>query len=143
LASDLLVEDGKLVVCSTQWSPVGEWGPIYSQVKDAYAPKKMNAGHDFTGQSNLGEAGFSLEQKYSVSKMLRVDTAFMVGHTFSTAYSDSLLALIAKSHAFGNEMTEKLKRFNDEKNILLKVTSWAYVYSQKRTALSARASAAL
>jgi ubiquinone/menaquinone biosynthesis C-methylase UbiE len=38
---------GKIVVCSTQWSPVGTWGVDYFRIKQKFSPFEQNLGRKF------------------------------------------------------------------------------------------------
>ena len=40
LSSELLIDGGKIVVCSTQWAPIGDWGRVYFGVKERFISNK-------------------------------------------------------------------------------------------------------
>lgn len=71
LSSELLIDGGKIVVCSTQWAPIGDWGRVYFGVKERFISNKNSLLLDLSGKSNLGEAGFSPVKRYAVQRILR------------------------------------------------------------------------
>ncbi len=130
LATALLAEDGKIVVCSTQWAPAGDWGNVYSEVKNKYVRKKNGYIGDFTGKTKLAEAGFLSEKKFNISSDLKASTQLLIKHTFSTTYHDDLVSLKNHESEFAAELTKRLKTFEDDNLIVMKVTSWAIVYKK-------------
>ena len=131
-SSDLLADDGKVVVCSTQWSPVGEWGQVYFQTKQKFSPKNQSAIHDFTGRVNLIEAGFAPIKRLAIDVNLSASIDFMIGHSFSTAYRENLINLKINSLEFAEKMKKNLAIFDEKKQIILKVTGWAIIYSKNK-----------
>lgn len=130
----LFNKNGKIVVCSTQWSPIGKWGRMYFKIKEQFIPLFENNSkqkHDFTGQINLGEAGFNPVKKYALKRTFKVDSKFMVGHTLATTYGEKLVALENKLPEFEREIMSGLKKYNESNTILWEVTCWAIVYAKK------------
>jgi|GEM_PF-7005377 len=132
LSSRSLIDEGKIVVCSSQWAPIGDWGSAYFGVRDSYIKKKKkNAqSHDFSGKSNLGEAGFLPLKQFAVEKHIKVDADFMVGHTFSTTYRDNLANLKKHAVEFAQQMRNSLRVFEEDNQIVMKIKSWAIVYQK-------------
>lgn len=130
LSSNLLADDGSIVVCSTQWSPVGDWGSVYFETKQKFVTPTQNRKHDFTGRSNLNGAGFSPVKKFAVDQFFKANVEFMIGHTFATTYRDNLAKLKNLSVEFENEMRTSLKTFEENREIAMKVTTWAYIYKK-------------
>ena len=130
LSSSLLDEEGRIVVCSTQWSPVGDWGSVYFETRKKFIPPKKKQRHDFTGLSNLNGAGFVPARKLSVDQVFRVDIDFMIGHTFSTTYRENLKKLKTLSTEFTEEMKRSLKLYEEKYGMAIKVTSWAQIYKR-------------
>lgn len=131
LSSELLLEHGRIVVCSTQWSPVGEWGGVYSDVKEKFVPRGRGPRHDFTGRTNLGEAGFVPLKQIASESIMHADTRFMIGHVFSTTYGEKLTALERSSAELELEMTTRLKTYEESKRIQLKISSWAIIFARR------------
>jgi len=128
LASDLLIDGGKIVVCSTQWAPIGEWGGVYFRTKEKFVTNMQRQRPDFTGKSNLGDAGFSPVKRFTVEADIKVSTDFMIGHTFSTTYQESLVNLRRQVIEFEQEMSDALKSYTQLDQLVMKVTSWAIIY---------------
>ena len=130
LSSKLLDEEGCIVVCSTQWSPVGDWGRVYFETRHKFIPPRQKQRHDFTGFVSLNGAGFVPTRKLAVDQVFRVDVDFMTGHTFSTTYRENLKKLKSLSTEFGDEMKRSLQRYEEKNEMAIKVTSWAQIYKR-------------
>jgi len=130
LSAEKLNEDGKVVVCSTQWTPVGSWGKIYFDVLQKYIGSKAGSkiNHDFSGQSNLGEAGFRPAKKLVARGKLTVDSKFMVNHAMSTTYAEQLVRLRTLLPDFQKELMHRLSEYDRNKEVVWEVSSWAIVY---------------
>jgi ubiquinone/menaquinone biosynthesis C-methylase UbiE len=130
LSTAQLKEHGKVVVCSTQWSPVGPWGEIYFEVLQKYLSPNVTptVKHDFSGQSNLGEAGFVPAKKLVAKAKLEIDAQFMVHHAMSTTYGENLARLRTLFPDFQSELMSRLKEFDQRKEIVWEVSSWAIIY---------------
>jgi len=132
LSSTLLAVEGRIVVCSTQWFPVGDWGKVYLDTKQKFiAPTQKKRKHDFTGRSNLNGAGFSPIKKLAIERVFKADIEFMVGHTFSTTYGQRLENLKKNAVEFEDQLKRSLKIFEEKREIAMNVTSWAYIYQRK------------
>jgi SAM-dependent methyltransferase len=124
--------NGKIVVCSTQWSPVGDWGEDYLRIKQKFSPFKQSLDRklDHSGQSNLGDAGFRPLKKYTAPANLHVNAKFMVNHAMSTSYGENLIHLKNKFSEFEQEVTQHLLKFEQENKIVMGVKSWAIIYGR-------------
>ena len=133
LAAETLKKNGKVVVCSTQWTPVGSWGVTYFDTLQNFSPPKAasKVKHDFSGQSNLGEAGFVPVKKLVARAKLTVDAQFMVHHAMSTSYGEQLTKLRTLLPAFKDELMGRLKEFDLRKEIVWEVSSWAIIYENE------------
>jgi SAM-dependent methyltransferase len=136
-SSNLLVEDGSIVVCSTQWSPVGDWGEIYFEKKRKFISQNQklispsqHRKHDFTGRSNLNDAGFFPVKTIMLDRVFKVNIDFMIGHTFATAYRENLKKIKSLSIKFEDEMKNSLKIFEENLDMSIKVTTWAIIYDK-------------
>lgn len=132
LSSDLLKSDGKIAVCSTQWLPVGDWGKIYFETRQKYVSPLPPMEIDFSGEKYLAQAGFYPIKRFVLEANIQVSSNYMVGHTFSTAYHHQISELESKATEFKLELTEKLRAFETQKQIIWKVRSWAIAYGRKR-----------
>lgn len=132
LSEECMESNGKIVVCSTQWSPVGSWGADYLRIKQKFSPFKQSLDRklDHSGQSNLGEAGFRPLKKYVVPASLHVNAKFMVNHSMSTSYGDNLIHLKNNFSEFEQELTQHLFKFEQENEIVMGVKSWAIIYGR-------------
>ncbi len=135
LASSSLVDNGNIVVCSTQWTPVGAWGQCYFRVKRKYLPadRPKSDIYDFTGNARLAGAGFSPLKVLDSDATIKVSVDFMIGHTFATTYGDNLRKLKSVSTQFAREMRECLKVFEDKQEIVMKVVTWAIIYGASKS----------
>lgn len=131
-SSDLLADEGRVVVCSTQWTPVGDWGKVYFDTRQKFASPFQTkiSMPDFTGRSNLNDAGFVQIKKITFSTLLKASVGFMIGHTFATAYLENLEKLKNLSVQFEAEMKRTLKTYEERREITMKVTTWAIIYGR-------------
>lgn len=129
-SSDLLADGGKIVVCSTQWSPVGVWGKIYFETKQKFVFQTPNQVYDFTGKENLSGAKFVPYKKLAIHRIFKANIDFMIGHAFSTTYGDNLEKLRNLSTQFGYELKRALKIYEERGEIAMKVTTWAIIYGK-------------
>jgi ubiquinone/menaquinone biosynthesis C-methylase UbiE len=129
---DLFKDNGKIVVCSTQWRPIGEWGQKYFAIKQQFVSPKSSTGqkHDFTGKPNLTEAGFKPVQTYTAQAKLRYTSKFIVGHTLATTYGESLVQLEKNLPQFEHKIITELQAYDEKHEIIWEVTSWAIVYKK-------------
>lgn len=128
----LFEQNGKIVVCSTQWRAIGEWGKKYFEIKNHFVlpPQSSSGKHDFTGQSNLTEAGFKPIKKYTLSETLKANARFMIGHTLATTYGERLIELEKRLPEFEKQIIKGLKNYDANGSILWEVTTWAIVYEK-------------
>lgn len=131
LSRDVIKDNGCIVVCSTQWSPVGDWGTAYTAIRNQFIPKKGNSRDwDFTGQTQLGEAGFTPIQRFDAQATMQATCEFMVGHTFATTYDEQLRALEQKRIEFSAAMHRALAKHEQKNALTWNIHSWAIVYAR-------------
>lgn len=130
LSSHLLTEDGCIVVCSTQWCPIGDWGKSYYETRQKFISPNRKRRYDFTGGSSLNTAGFFRTKELAFDRVFNVDSDFMIGHAFSTAYRENLTKLKSRATEFASEMKRSLEFYEKKREIALRVTSWAYIYER-------------
>lgn len=128
LSDALLRHGGKIVVCSSQWQPVGGWGLVYYQIKQKYSERVYYQTPDFTGMQSLAAAGYRPLKRFVVEDRLRANVDFMIGHTFAITYRDQLLRLKANASSFMNDMRAALHDYEKRGLLVMKVSSWAIIY---------------
>ena len=130
LSTDLLPAGGRVVVCSTQWTPVGEWGQKYLEIKNRFAPRAAGLNLDFSGQSNLGDAGFVPVKRWEAQATMQATARFMVGHTYSTTYGSRLEALLKNAADFEAQVQQALMHYEAQQQLTWKINSWALAYAR-------------
>jgi len=131
LSNAMLKNGGAIVVCSTQWNPVGDWGSEYQAIVNSYIPRSLNKKIvDFTGKTNLTPINFMSTKKIAVETKVRVNINSLIGHTLSTTYRENLINLTGRIQEFSKDMNSRLQEFLDREEIILKVTSWANIYKK-------------
>lgn len=131
ISSNMLKDGGAIIVCSTQWAPIGDWWLEYQSIINRYTNKNFDKKNvDFTGRTNLTPIGFFIDKKIAVETQLRVKVDFMIGHTLSTTYRENLTNLTNRFQEFHKDMKDRLQEFSDRGEIILKVTSWANIYKK-------------
>jgi len=133
LSERYLNENGKIVVCSTQWSPIGPWGKIYLDTKREYVPSSRKpSGLDFKGEGNLGAANFISTKKMIARANVRIDSEYLANHTLSITYREELEQLRKTFDKFKLDLKNALAPYEERREIVINIVSWALIYERKK-----------
>lgn len=130
LVRDNLIEDGKVVICSSEWAGDPKWYPIYSEIIEEYRKLRKGFGFDFTGRETLTKIGFKESTRFSVSRLVEFDLNYLINHSLSISYGESLEKMLKNLDSFSLDIKTKIGPICKDKKLIAKVTSWAIVYEK-------------
>ncbi len=128
LCSANLAEHSRILVCSTQQRPVGDWYDAYWRVAREYQQAKSFGRLDFSGSETLGRIGFQPTHRINVAKRARCDIAYLVRNAMANAYADDLDRLVANADLFHARLTQELAPFTPDGMVEMQMESWAISY---------------
>lgn len=126
-----LKSDGKIVICSTQWSTHDAWYEAYASLIGEYRNYENYRKHDFRGTGTLSEIGFKAVDRISLTTNFSFDLRYLIGHTLSSTYGDRLDKLSANIDRFESNIFKELSPHLREGKLNGELTSWAIIYKQQ------------
>ncbi|MCE9506976.1 MAG: class I SAM-dependent methyltransferase [Alphaproteobacteria bacterium] len=118
---------GRIVICSTQWS--ADWGSIYSSLLREYKDQPVRR-YDFTGAETLRGAGFEAVDRFSVRRKGKFDLQYLIDHTLSTSYGDSLKRLSLDIDRFRTALLNNLSPYFKDGKLEADFASWSRIYAK-------------
>ena len=128
ISNKIIKKDGKFIVCSSQWKPIGPWGKEYADIKKNFQTQLNILKADFTGKDNLESVGYHPQETFSLKMNCRTDVNFLIGHTLATSYLSNLSQLEKNLDNFKDIMHIHLGKYEARNEIALEITSWAIIY---------------
>ena len=130
LVENNLRKDGKVVICSSEWTGDPIWYPTYNKIFDDYRKLRKRFGFDFTGIDTLTKIGFKEAARLKLTRLVKFDLDYLIKHSISISYDESLREILKNLDLFSLDIKTKLGPFCKEKKLKAKVTSWAIIYEK-------------